>query len=73
MPQEQRRADDERITKLVTDVEVLQAEMSKNTEVTTQVRDILTGFRLMAVLAKWVAAVIAGLVAIKTGLTAFGK
>ena len=68
-----RRADDPRINKLVSDVDNLKAEMVKNTEVTTQVRDILTSFRIMATIAKWFAAITAGVVAVKTGMASFGK
>lgn len=71
----ERRADDERITKLVEDqahlhgcVELLKVEMQKNTEVTEQIRDILASFRVVGALAKWTAGVGAAVVAVYHGL-----
>ena len=62
----QRRVDDPRINKLVADVCDLKTQMAENTEITHQVRDILTSFRVMALFAKWIAAIaaaVAGVVA----------
>lgn len=67
----QRRANDERIDTIISDVATLKREMKANTEVTTQVRDILTSFRLMAAAAKWIAAIGAGLMAIWHGFDMF--
>lgn len=54
-----RRADDPRVTKLVTDVESLQHQMAENTEVTMQVRDILASFKTAAAIAKWITTIAA--------------
>lgn len=64
---ESRRASDARIDKLVADVASLQTDMKANTEVTVQVRDILASFRIMAAIAKWVAAIGAGIAAVFHG------
>lgn len=68
-----RRADDERVTILVSDVAVLKTQMAENTEVTKQVRDILTSFRIAGTVAKWIASVAAGIVAIYHGWDSFRK
>ena len=63
---EERRRDDQRIAKLMTDMDTVKICLASNTEITTQVRDILTSFRVMALFAKWIAAVaaaVAGVVA----------
>lgn len=63
---EERRHEDQRIAKLVGDVCNLKTQMAENIEITHQVRDILTSFRVMALFAKWLAAItaaIAGVVA----------
>lgn len=64
LPPMNRRADDSRITQLVSEVAVLKeqhgvllAETKKNTEITEQVRDILASFRVIAMIAKWLTAV----------------
>ena len=62
----ERRHEDQRIVKLVGDVCDLKTQMAENTEITHQVRDILTSFRVMALFAKWIAAIaaaVAGVVA----------
>lgn len=59
-----RRADDPRVTKLVTDVESLQVQMAQNTEVTMQVRDILASFRTAAAVAKWITTMSAAVAAV---------
>lgn len=62
-PAEQnRRSEDVRVTQLVADVDDLKKQMALNTEMTTQVRDILASFRVAASVAKWVTA-IAGMIA----------
>lgn len=70
-----RRKDDTRIPKLTEDVEhlhscieALKVEMKENTDVTKQVRDILTSFRILGVMAKWVAAIGAGTAALYHGI-----
>lgn len=67
----ERRIDDQhedsRINDLVADVAVLKQQMIENTVVTMQVRDILTSFRVASVVAKWIAAVGAGLAALYHG------
>lgn len=55
--QDSRRAEDTRVTQLVTDVETLKEQMAVNTAVTIQVRDILASFRGVAAAAKWIAAI----------------
>jgi hypothetical protein len=60
----QRRVDDPRINKLVADMASVQACLASNTEITTQVRDILTSFRTIAAAAKWVAALAAAFSAV---------
>lgn len=64
----ERRAEDSRINKLVEDVAVLQSQMIENTAMTRQVRDILGSFRIMAAIAKWVAAIGAGVAALYHGV-----
>ncbi len=60
----QRRADDPRVTKLVTDMESLQHQMVENTEVTMQVRDILASFKTAAAIAKWITTIAAAIAAV---------
>ena len=64
---EDRRSEDLRINLLVADVALLKADMRANTEVTTQVRDILASFRVVGAVAKWAAAVGAGAAAVYHG------
>ena len=59
---------DPRIDALVIDVALLKDEMKRNTEVTTQVRDILASFRIVGTIAKWVAAIGAAATAIYHGI-----
>lgn len=54
---EQRRSTDPLVSQLATDVAQLQSEMKRNTEVTEQVRDILSSFKVMMAVAKWFTAV----------------
>lgn len=56
---EQRRSTDPLVSKLAFDVEKLQGEMQRNTEVTEQVRDILTSFKTAAAIAKWISTIAA--------------
>jgi hypothetical protein len=78
----QRRAADPVITQLVADVAELKdaqlkqvaahAELSRkmdiNTGITEQVRDILATFRVMAQIAKWITAIVAGVTAAYHGI-----
>lgn len=64
----ERRAEDQRIIKLCEDVAVLQVQMAENTAVTKQVRDILASFRIVGAVAKWTAAIGAGVVAAHHGI-----
>ena len=64
----ERRAEDQRINKLCEDVAVLQVQMDEMTKVVTQVRDILTSFRIAGAVAKWVTTISAGVVAVKLGI-----
>ena len=66
-PAENRRVSDAILDKLVLDVASLQVDMKANTEVTVQVRDILSSFRIMAAIAKWLAAIGAGAAALFHG------
>lgn len=68
---QRRRADDPRIDKLVEDVSSLQKQVLENTEVTKQVKEMIGSFKMIATVAKWIAAVVAGYVAIKTGIASF--
>ena len=64
----QRRANDERLDTVVCDVALLKGQMAENTEVTKQVRDILNSFRLLGIVAKWIAAIGAGTAALYHGV-----
>jgi hypothetical protein len=66
------RADDPRIAKMQSDlthlhvcVESVKTALRENTEVTEQIRDILRSFRILMVIAKWIAAIGAAAAAIK--------
>ena len=66
-----RRSSDARVMQLAEDVAVLKVQMVENTIVTMQVRDILSSFKVMASVAKWVTAIagmIAALVAMAKGV-----
>lgn len=47
------------------------SELKTNTEITKQVADVLASFRVIAAIAKWLAAIVAGVVAVKHGLEWF--
>jgi hypothetical protein len=78
----QRRSSDVVVNQLVADVAELKdaqlkqvaahAELSRkmdlNTSITEQVRDILATFRIMAQIAKWVTAIVAGVTAAYHGI-----
>lgn len=57
----------EQMDKLAQDVEVLKRQMEENTVITKQVRDILASFRVAGAVAKWTAAVVAAVIAIRNG------
>ena len=63
----ERRAADERINQLCVDVATLQRQMIENTAVTTQIRDILRSFKIMAAVAKWITVIGAGVAVIIHG------
>lgn len=63
----ERRAEDPRLGVLVDDVAELKKQMVLNTEITQQVRDILTSFRVIGSVAKWITALIAGAIALYHG------
>lgn len=68
---QERRVSDQRVTQLVSDVAVLKEQMSENTAVTCQVRDILASFKVMASIAKWITvitAMIASILAVIKGM-----
>jgi len=74
VPEEiQRRSSDSRIDQLMQDVAQLQKDMSANTEITRQVRDVLASFRVIYNVAKWLAAIGAGVAAIYHGFDAVKK
>lgn len=50
-------ANDPRIDELVRDVAQLKGLLAENTVITHQVRDVLTSFRVIASVAKWLTAV----------------
>lgn len=62
-----RRESDIRMGALVSDVAELKHQMARNTEITEQVRDVLASFRVMASVAKWLAAIAAGVTALWHG------
>jgi len=57
--QERRHWIDPRVDQLVVDVKNIRTELSLNTEVTTQVRDAINSFKIIAKIAKWVTAIAA--------------
>ena len=63
-----RRGDDPRIDKLVQDVDELKEAIKANTEITTQVKEAVASFKLIATVSKWITIVIAAFIAVKTGL-----
>lgn len=60
-----RRTDDPRIVALVDDMRAVKAELAANTAITQQVADVLASFRVLAAIAKWIAAIIAAVVALR--------
>lgn len=66
-----RRGDDTRIAKLVSDVGALQEQMKINTAITAEVKEMVASFKMIAVIAKWLTAIIALAIAIKTGVSQF--
>lgn len=52
----ERRRDDPRIVELMDDVAVLKSQMTENTRLTKEVREILASFRIAGKVAKWVTA-----------------
>jgi hypothetical protein len=67
----ERRQHDPRIATLVIDVAELKRQMTENTAVTVQVRDILASFRILGKIAKWIAAMGAAAVAVWHGIRFF--
>lgn len=57
--QEHRRATDPRVDQLVDEMKSVRIELALNTEVTTQIRDAINSFKIIAKIAKWVTAVAA--------------
>ena len=53
----ERRAEDRRVSQLVLDVAALKEQMTENTEITRQVKDILGSFRILYKVAKWIVAI----------------
>lgn len=61
----ERRKDDRRIAKLISDTETLQRQHSelskkldKNTALTQEIRDLLKAFKLLGAIAKWITVVV---------------
>ncbi len=46
-------------------------DLKTNTEITKQVADVLASFRVIAAIAKWLAAIVAGVVAVRHGMDWF--
>ena len=46
----------------------VQRELHENTKVTQQIADVVTAFRVIMVVAKWVTAIIAGVAAVATAV-----
>lgn len=61
----ERRAEDPRINALVSDMQAVKAELAQNTEITKQVAEVLASFRVLAAIAKWIATIGAGIVALR--------
>lgn len=62
-----RRADDPRLTTIIVNVAELQKQMAGVKETVDQVHDVLASFRVIAAVAKWLAAIGAGVAAIYHG------
>lgn len=60
-----RRTDDPRILALVEDMKAVKVELAQNTAITKQVADVLASFHVLAAVAKWVATIGAGILALK--------
>ena len=54
---EERRSSDVKLQQVIDDVNQLKTDMKANTEITTQVRDILATFSTLASVAKWLGAI----------------
>lgn len=61
--QPQRRAADQVVAKLVSDMEEMKRELARNTEVTQQVRDLVSSFHIIAAMAKWLTVIVSMCVA----------
>jgi len=68
-----RREEDPRITQLMFDVNQLKFQMAENTVVTVEVRDLLSGIKLLLSISKWGAAIGASLVGIWASIKGFNK
>lgn len=62
----ERRRVDPRLEIMAQQIASLQSEMAINTEVTKQVRDILTSFHIIAAFAKWLTIISACIAAVWT-------
>lgn len=70
----QRRSTDPRVEQLVVDMQAVKEELALNTAVTTQVRDAINSFKMIARIAKWIgviAACAASMVAAVKGVVTF--
>lgn len=63
----ERRRDDARISKLVVDVKVLERKIDENSELTKEIRDLVTSFRVVASVAKWITTILLALAAMWHG------
>lgn len=70
----ERRAEDPRVNQLISDVAAIKEATALNTEITTEIRNIVAGFKIMAKIAKWLTAMAAlavSLIALVKGIVTF--
>jgi len=65
----ERRADDNRLNTVITDVAELKRQMEENTKVTRQIHDIMRSFKILGTIAKWTSAVGAAGTAVYHGVS----
>lgn len=70
---DRRTAVDEKFREIETSINALKVEMAVNTIVTTQIRDILTSFRILASFSRWMTIMIAGVLAVYHGVEFWKK
>lgn len=70
----ERRAEDPRVNQLISDVAAIKEAVALSTEITTEIRNIVAGFKTMAKIAKWLTAMVAlavSLIALAKGIVTF--